>query len=162
MKIYLVGYMYSGKSTFGRSLAKARGLRFVDTDRLFENKYHISIPDFFKKYDEPLFRQLEAQLIRSTEEMDDVVVATGGGAPCHHGNMEWMLEHGRVVFLQTDMETLMKRIAATHNPRPLLMGMTPEEQKAFIANQLEQRLPYYTQAHITLDGANPNWEEIGL
>ena len=73
MRIYLVGYMYSGKSTVGRQLAKALGLRFIDTDNLFEERYRTTIPLFFHRYDEAAFRRLEQQVLHSTATMDDVV-----------------------------------------------------------------------------------------
>ena len=66
MRIYLVGYMYSGKSTVGRRLAQALGMRFLDTDTLFEERYHTTIPLFFHRYDEAAFRRLEQQVLHTT------------------------------------------------------------------------------------------------
>lgn len=160
MRIYLVGYMYSGKTTVGRLLAQRLGYDFVDTDQLFENKYRTTIPLFLKKYDEPLFRKLEAQVLRSTETMDHVVVATGGGTPCHHGSMEWILQHGVAVHLQLDLEGALLRHAQSRNVRPLLAQMDEKECREYVSRQLSQRDPYYTLAPISIDALNPDVEAL--
>ena len=94
MNYYLVGYMYCGKSTFGRKLAAERGMEFLDIDRAFEARYHYTVPMFFSRFGEAAFRKLETQLLRSIADLDNHVIATGGGTPCHSGNMDFILEHG--------------------------------------------------------------------
>ena len=91
MKYYLVGYMYSGKTTFGRRLAASKGMDFLDLDRAFEERYHYTVPRFFATFGETAFRKLETQMLRDTARLDNVVIATGGGTPCHSGNMDFIL-----------------------------------------------------------------------
>ena len=162
MRIYLVGYMYSGKSTVGRRLARALGMRFVDTDILFEERYHTTIPLFFHRYDEAAFRQLERQVLHTTAEMDDVVVATGGGTPCHADNMDWINAHGMSIHLDVPVTCLLQRAAVSRHARPLLAEMSDEEREAHIRRQLAERRPFYSQAHHRIETDNPDIQALAL
>ena len=155
MKYYIVGYMYSGKSTFGRRLAAERGMEFVDTDWAFEQRYHYTVTDFFRRFGESAFRQLESQILRSTAELDHCVIATGGGTPCHSGNMDFILRQGTAIYLQMTVDQLVERALRSHRPRPAMRGLGGEEIRAVIVRQLAEREPYYRQAQILLDGVDP-------
>lgn len=155
MKYYLVGYMYSGKSTFGRKLAAERGLEFLDLDRAFEARYHYTVPRFFEAFGEEAFRRLETQMLHSTADLDNVVVATGGGTPCHSGNMDFILAHGTAIYLQMPVDALVERALRSRNPRPKLHGLPEEEMRRQIAIGLKEREPFYAKAPIVLDGTNP-------
>lgn len=162
MRIYLVGYMYSGKSTVGRRLAQALGMRFVDTDTLFEERYHTTIPLFFHRYDEAAFRLLEQQVLHATADMDNVVVATGGGTPCHADNMDWINAHGMSIHLDVPVTCLLQRAAVSRHARPLLAEMREEEREAYIRHQLDERMPVYSRAHHRLDADNPDIQALAL
>ena len=149
MRIYLIGYMYSGKTTVGHQLARQLGYDFVDLDQLFEAKYKTSIPIFFQRYGEAAFRQLERQMLHSTADLDNAVISTGGGTPCHFDNMQWILQHGTSVYLDTTLDTILFRAANSRKQRPILADKTDEERRLFISQQLSQRSPYYAQANIT-------------
>ncbi len=155
MKYYLVGYMYCGKSTFGRQLAQEKGMVFLDLDRAFEERYHYTVPRFFKVFGEEAFRPLENQMLRSTADLDNVVVSCGGGTPCHSGNMDFILAHGTAVYLKMEVEDLVKRALRSRNPRPKLHGLPEEELRRQIAAGLKEREPFYLQAPIVLDGLAP-------
>ena len=147
MKYYLVGYMYSGKSTFGRRLATERGMGFLDLDHAFEERYHYTVPRFFAQFGEQAFRKLESQLLRSTANFDNMVIATGGGTPCHSGNMDFILANGTAIYLQMSIED--------HNPRPLMRGLSESDMRTKIASQLKEREVFYRRAQIVLDGKAP-------
>ena len=155
MKYYLVGYMYSGKSTFGRQLAASKGMDFLDLDRAFEQRYHYTVPRFFSAFGEAPFRQLESQLLRSTAELDNVVIATGGGTPCHSSNMDFILAHGTAIYLRMSVDDLVSRALRSRNPRPLVKGLSESDLRARIDSQLKEREPSYLRAPIILDGLNP-------
>ena len=118
MKYYLVGYMYCGKSTFGRRLAEAKGMDYLDLDRAFEARYHYTVPMFFQRFGEAAFRTLETQMLHSTADLDNVVIATGGGTPCYGDNMDFILAHGTAVYLQMPVDALVERALRSRNPRP--------------------------------------------
>ena len=155
MKYYLVGYMYSGKSTFGRKLAAERGMDFLDLDRAFEDRYHYTVPRFFAAFGEQAFRRLETQMLQSTADLDNVVIATGGGTPCHSGNMDFILAHGTAIYLRMSADDLVVRALRSRNPRPAMQGLSEADIRARIENQLKEREPFYQKAPIVLDGVNP-------
>ena len=155
MKYYLVGYMYSGKSTYGRRLAQERQLDFLDLDHAFEQRYHYTVPLFFLRFGEAAFRKLETQMLLSTATLDNIVIATGGGTPCHSGNMDFIIEHGAAIYLRMSVDALVQRAVHSRKPRPLMRGLTPEEIRAKIEIQLQEREPFYLKAPIILDGSAP-------
>ena len=160
MKFYLVGYMYSGKTTVGVRLARRLGLKFIDLDQAFEQRYRVTVPDFFARYGEEPFRTLERQLLHATEKIDNVVISTGGGTACQTDNMEFMNSHGTTIFLSMPVESLLQRAAASHKERPLLTNMEPEERRRHIERQLEKRLPFYRQARFTVDADGDTPERV--
>lgn len=155
MNYFLVGYMYSGKSTFGRRLAADRAMDFLDLDRAFEERFHYTVPRFFSTFGEEAFRRLESQLLRSTADLDNTVIATGGGTPCHSGNMDFILAHGTAIYLRMTVDQLVERALHSRNPRPLMRGLSADALRARIATQLKEREPFYLQAPIILDGSQP-------
>lgn len=155
MNYYLVGYMYCGKTTFGRKLAEAKGMEYVDLDQAFEVRYHYTIPIFFNKFGEAAFRQLETQMLHSTASLDNYVIATGGGTPCHSGNMDFILSHGTAIYLQMGVDALVARALRSRHPRPNMHGLPEEVLRAKIEVQLKEREPFYLKAPIVLDGRNP-------
>lgn len=155
MKFYLVGYMYCGKTTFGRQLAAEKGMDYLDLDRAFEERYHYTVPRFFATFGEEAFRRLETQMLHSTAQLDNVVIATGGGTPCHSDNMDFILDNGTAIYLQMTVDALVERALHSRNPRPLMRGLTEEQLRDKIAKQLKEREPYYLKAPVVLDGVAP-------
>jgi len=160
MRIYLVGYMASGKTWLGQELALANGLEFVDIDDLFENRYRITISDFFDKYGEELFRKLEHEILEGTLEFDNVVIATGGGTPCFYNNMDSILSFGKSVYLRMDLTELINRIQTIKKKRPLLMNLESSGLKDFVRDQLQEREQFYLKADWVFDGPDYPVEEI--
>ena len=146
MKIYLVGYMASGKSKLGKELSGMTGFKFVDLDELFEERYRIGIVDFFDKYGDPAFRQIEHKLLLETEFLDDTIIATGGGTPCSEENIRFIKKYGVSIYIRMDVTDLAIRLKSVKRKRPLLKNVPVEELEQFIRNQLEEREPYYLQA----------------
>lgn len=156
MKYYLVGYMYCGKTTFGRKLAEEKGMDYLDLDRAFEARYHYTVPMFFQRFGEEAFRKLETQMLHTTAELDNYVIATGGGTPCHSGNMDFILAHGTAIYLKMPVDALVERALRSRNPRPLMHGLPEPEMRATIERQLQEREPVYKRAPIVIDGMSPS------
>ena len=148
-RIYIVGYMGAGKTTAARRLAQRMGWEVVDTDALFEEKYKISVNDFFNKYDEPLYRKLESEVLKATESLDHVVVSTGGGTACFFDNMDWMNQHGLTVFLRISPQAAVDRVIHSRHKRPLVEGKSEEELTEFVSQHYASRLPFYEHPRIT-------------
>jgi len=154
--VYLIGFMGAGKSTLGKRLALKLGVDFLDLDILFEDKYKLNIRSFFEKYGESLFRQFEYDLIKSTFELRDVVISTGGGTPCFYDAMNLMKLNGTTVYMETTPAGLASRLMNSKRQRPLLAGKSPDELLEYITEKLHQREYWYQQAHLKVNAINPD------
>ncbi len=139
MRIFIIGFMYSGKSTVGKKLANLMNLNHIDTDKVFESKYNITISSFFEKYGENLFRELEHKILLETIEEDNIIVSTGGGLPCFHNNMDIIKENGISIYLNMSPISIIHRINNSKKKRPLLQNKSPEELQEYIENLLKER-----------------------
>ncbi len=146
MRIYLTGFMGSGKSTIGRRLAERLGCPFVDLDQEIEERAGLSVREIFEWHGESEFRRLEAETLRATGELEDVVVATGGGTAAFDANARWMRENGLLVWLNPAFSTIVGRIGGLgKKDRPLFR----DEAQALALYR--ERLPAYRQADLTVD-----------
>ena len=145
--IVLLGFPGSGKSTVGRRLARKLGVAFLDLDRYIEEKYHTSVPLLFQKYGEPAFRALEYAALCEVLAKDDVVIATGGGTPCHGDAMAKINARARSIYLQLTEDELVERILQSRKRRPLTDSLSEPELRAYVRETLAKREPYYRQAH---------------
>ncbi len=160
MRIYLIGYMGSGKSTLGRQLAAMLNLTFIDLDTYLENKYFKTVPQIFAEEGEESFRKKEQAALREVSEFSDVIVATGGGAPCFFDNMALMNETGACVFLDVDYEELADRLMGSKTERPLIKGKSRAELLVFIDELMQKRRPFYEKAHIIVRGKNITAQQV--
>lgn len=160
MRIFLIGFMGCGKSTLGRKLAAALDLSFIDLDTFLEEKYFRTIPQIFKEEGEESFRLKEHSVLREVSRFDDVIVATGGGAPCFHGNMDLMNEAGYCIFLDVDTEALVNRLLHARVERPLIKGKSREELTGFIDEMMHKRRPFYEQAKHILKGSEIHPQQV--
>lgn len=164
--IFLVGFMGSGKTTFGKKLAAKLALPLIDLDNEIINYYKAqeenvhTIKEIIEQNGLPYFRAIESETLRLID-VKSKVISTGGGTPCYFDNMEWMKRRGVVVFLQVDEGVLFSRLKNTDlEERPLLKDLDEEGLKSFIREKLEERLPIYTQAHITFNPVTQKIEEL--
>jgi shikimate kinase len=160
MRIYLVGYMGSGKSTLGRRLARHAGLHFIDLDKYIEERNCRTVPQIFTLEGEDCFRKKERKALEEVSEFMDVVVATGGGAPCFFDNMDLMNRTGITLFLDVAPSNLARRLSVSKNVRPLIMGKSKQELVDFIAESLEKRRPLYEQSRFRIDNPELSSELI--
>jgi shikimate kinase len=154
MRIFLIGFMGSGKTSNGKRLAKMLGLDFYDTDILFEEKYHISVKDFFYKYDEDLFRKLEREILRESFSYNNALISTGGGTPCFFDNMKKINQHGLSVYLKLDPKSLAHRLYHSKKKRPLIPKDDMDYCSDFVNKTLQKREVFYLQSHLIIQGEN--------
>ena len=159
MKIYLIGYMGCGKSTLGRKLSQHAKLQFIDMDHYIEKRNCRTIQQIFAEEGEAEFRKKEQKALLELSEFTNVIVATGGGAPCFFNNMELMNQTGKTIYLNIKPETLAARLLKSKTNRPLIKGKSRDELIAFIDETLKKRNEFYKQAQyqITEDDANLNY-----
>jgi len=154
MRIYLVGYMGCGKSTIGRKVAEILRISFVDLDKYIEERYFKTVPAIFAEEGEERFREKERISLLEVSQFENVVVGTGGGAPCFFDNMEVMNNNGVTVYIAPDTDVLATRLLKSKTERPLIVGKSPEELISFINNALLKRAPFYEKAKIIIRGEN--------
>ncbi len=151
MRIFLIGFMGAGKSFIGKALADSLGIGFVDLDEVIEKEAGMPISAIFETNGEADFRQLEAAALRSLLESDNIVVATGGGTPCFHGNMEWMNENGITVYLYAAVPLLARRLRNELAKRPLLTAVPEESLEDFLHEKIAEREEYYGHSQLQFD-----------
>lgn len=151
-KIYILGFMGSGKTTAGKKLAALMGWSFIDLDEQTETTAGMKIPEIFSRHGEEYFRKCESENLKSLDNLQDVVISTGGGAPCYNENMEFMLASGLTVYLKLTPEQLKSRLSQSKTVRPLIRDLEGKELLGFIGEKLSQRQKYYQRAEITIKG----------
>lgn len=159
--IYLVGMPGSGKTTLARSLADELGRKFVDLDEVIQLVEQKAITEIFTEFGEDRFREMEAKHLRSgASEMGTMVMATGGGTPCYHENMDYINKQGISIYLEVPEEILTQRLLRGPQNRPLLQGKSETELLSFLSDQLAKRKPYYRRATLVLSGVEMNVRQI--
>jgi shikimate kinase len=154
MKVYLIGFMGSGKTHIGQKLAQLLGFLFVDTDSLIENTEGMTVAQLFENKGETAFRDIESERLKSLSKWDNIIVATGGGAPCFLDNMTYLNNSGITVYLKTNPQLLLERLLPETEKRPLLKGRSEVELLAFITTKIEEREAFYGQADIIIHQEN--------
>lgn len=150
--IFLIGYMGCGKSTLGRNVGRITGLSFIDLDAHIESRFRVSVKEIFAKKGEQGFRDIERRMLREVGELQDVIIACGGGTPCFFDNMDFMNRAGTTVFLDTSLSKLHTRLMRGRHKRPLIADKDEHQLKDFICDALEARRPFYSRAKITFKG----------
>jgi shikimate kinase len=137
--VFLIGPMGSGKTAVGKQLARLLHLHFYDSDAEIEHRCGVDIPYIFEKEGEAGFREREREVIDSLTQMQDVIVATGGGAVLSPYNREHLASRGRVVYLQTSVDQQLERTRHGRQ-RPLLYTEDPERK---LRELMSFRAPLY-------------------
>ena len=151
MRIYIVGFMGSGKSVLGEKIAAALKVPFVDLDKKIEKQEIKTVTEIFQRRGENYFRKVEAELLRKTKRHTDAVIATGGGAPCFHDNMHWMNENGITVYLSAKAAELYHRLLTDRENRPLISLLSDIGLLEFIMGTLGSRERFYAMAQVKLN-----------
>jgi shikimate kinase len=157
-RYFLIGYMGSGKTTYGKLVGKALNLSFIDLDGYIEKKTMKTITELFDELGEDGFRKLEKESLHEVSQLKDILVATGGGTPCFSNNMEYMNANGETIYLRTSVRELRERLRMSKTKRPLIQGKDLDQLETYIAASLEKREPFYLKAKYILDtdDLNPN------
>ncbi|MGE5413699.1 MAG: thiamine phosphate synthase [Syntrophomonadaceae bacterium] len=147
-RIYLVGFMGSGKSTVGRRVADRMGMPFVDLDDEIERTSGRTVRAIFEEKGEPAFRRLETEFLEATASLPAAVVATGGGCYALEENRRRIAALGTAVFFDVTLDTVHARLKGKTD-RPLFVSV---EQ---LSGLFAARAPFYRMAPVAvrLDGS---------
>ncbi len=143
MNVAIFGFMGVGKSSVGRRVAEALGMEFADLDETIVADAGMEIPSIFRERGEKGFRELEKEATRMIAARDGVVIACGGGTVLDEENLEALRRNSKMILLTADPETILRRVEADGDTRPLLSA---EEKVEPIARLLGQRMPRYLEA----------------
>lgn len=151
MRVYLIGFMGCGKTTFGKKLARKLGCDFLDIDKMIEQIEQVSVSELFAVKGETYFRKLESDVLHSTVVHRNAVVSCGGGTPCYFDNMEWMNQRGVSVYLQVPAARLYGRLKTRKHKRPLIANLSDDALKDYIFQKLSEREAFYMQAQMIIE-----------
>ncbi len=158
MKVFLIGYMASGKSTLGKALAQALALPFIDLDVEIERTTNTTIAEIITGKGELHFRKLESAVLKDLLEQHETgVFALGGGTPVFYDHMELLNAEGETIFLDVPVGELAKRLEGDIK-RPLIQNK--EDVAEFVAKHMFERRPYYSQAKHRIAGPSISMEEL--
>ena len=155
--IFLVGMIGAGKTSVGRVLARRLGKQFYDSDHMIEERTGVRIPVIFDIEGEAGFRTREHAVLSELTELNDIVLATGGGAVVDAPNRSLLRERGTVVYLRAAVRELLNRTRHDKN-RPLLQTGDPRTR---LNSLFEQRDPLYRAvAHIVIETGSPSLSSL--
>jgi len=152
MKIFLIGFMGSGKTHWGQELSQKLGLPFFDLDEQVASHAAKSIEEIFAEEGEEQFRMLEKEILHIiTESHESFVMACGGGSPCFFNNIEYMNRSGTTVWINTSLDVIFERLAGEKHRRPLIKDLSDEQLRYFIGKKFAGRKIYYEQADFSVE-----------
>ncbi len=148
--------MGCGKSYTGRNIAPLLGFEYIDIDKYIEEKEGLTIKEIFEQKGEDYFRLQEKEFIQKVNNEENIVVSTGGGAPCFYDNMDVMNEKGLTIYLNRNKEKTIWRLLKGQYKRPLIANLSKEELEKFYDERLESRKPFYEKAKLHVGDADVN------
>lgn len=151
-KIYFIGMPGCGKSFIGKQTAETMGLPFIDLDEAIVDSAGATINQIFQQKGEIYFRELEARLLREiSDKNNEFLMATGGGAPCFHGNMDYINEQGLSVFLNIPLEKIAAGLLSKGiEERPLLRDFDRHTLMQELSEKFTAREQFYRKAKLTI------------
>lgn len=155
-RIYLTGFMGSGKSTVGPPLAEHLGYQYIDLDQAVEKATGSSIRQIFSDRGEEEFRSLESLTLRTVSRAARVVISLGGGAVTSEDNLYFVETNGTLVYLKVPPAELVRRIRKMGDLRPLLLDgegrpLSEHDLERRVEEMIDERQRYYSHADIVID-----------
>ena len=149
MNIILCGFMGSGKTTVANILSRLINKKVTDIDKYIEKNENRTISEIFRSDGEAYFRTLETKAVSEISQMDNLIIATGGGIILNPKNAQMLKQNGKIVFIDVTVETILNHLRLD-TIRPLLQS---EDKEKAVTELLNSRLPLYkAAADIIIDG----------
>lgn len=148
--VYLIGFMASGKSSFGKKLARHLDMDFFDLDSFIEEQEEMTIDEIFAVKGESFFRFLESEVLKNVS-LKNTLISLGGGTPCSDRNIDFIRNNGLVIYLELPLKIIIGRLKQDRENRPIVKGLNDDELTEKIRQLFNSRETYYQEAHLTLD-----------
>ncbi len=153
--------MGSGKTHWGRLLAAKMNMPFFDLDETIVQAEGKSIADIFAGEGEEYFRYKEKDLLEQlVEDHERCIISCGGGTPCFFNNIDYMKKEGEVIWLNTHIDVLVRRLLRQKSTRPIIRMVPDSEMKSFILKKMQDRRLYYEQADLVIREENLTIEHL--
>ena len=161
-KIFLIGFMGSGKTHWGKLLSTEMQLPFVDLDLAISEREKLDIPGIFAEKGEEYFRYREKEMLEElVTAKENFILSCGGGAPCFFNNIELMKKNGTVIWLNTSIGLLQERLLKERLSRPLIRKIGEHDLRNYIIRKLGERKMYYEQADVMVNEDDLSLEKLG-
>ncbi|TBR19916.1 MAG: shikimate kinase [Chitinophagaceae bacterium] len=161
LKIFIIGFMGSGKTYWGKRLSEKINLPFFDLDELIEQHENESVDEIISAKGETWFRSLEKETLENfTKNHNSFILSTGGGTPCFLNNIEYLKKNGYVICLNAEIEILYQRLKMEKQKRPLIKNLNDKQLKDFIVEKLVERNIFYQQADQIINEKEIDLENI--
>lgn len=152
MRVFLIGFMGSGKTHWAKALASQLQIPLFDLDEIIAKREDMLVTEIFATSGEEYFRMKEKETLEALiEDHTSMVLSCGGGTPCFFNNIDTMKKYGIVVWLNTHVEVILQRLMSEKAKRPLIKNIADADMKNFIIKKLNERRMYYEQADVILD-----------
>lgn len=153
--IILIGMTLTGKTTLGKLISEKLNMSFLDTDKIIEEKVHLTVSDIFNKKGETFFREEEKKLLNNLKNIKNTVISTGGGVPVFNNNIEKLKHIGIVVYLKLDLDLIIER-ANKVSDRPLLKEQFNEK----LIKMYNERKYIYEKSDLIIEIGNSIEENL--
>lgn len=161
IKISLIGYMGSGKTSTGRLISEKMNLDFFDLDEEIEKKHQKTISEIFQKNGQIKFRKIEKEMLNELLNSDkSMVLSLGGGTPAYYDNMDVINKHSVSFYLRHNLKTLSERLINQKENRPLIAHLNSEEMNEFIAKHLFERRNFYEKANYIINASDKDINKL--
>jgi shikimate kinase len=161
MKIFLIGFMGSGKTHWGRQLSAKLQLPFFDLDTVIMEKEKQSVAEIFDRQGEEYFRYQERDTLEEiTHDQESFILSCGGGTPCFFNNIEFMKKSGKVIWLNSSIDALTHRLQKERMTRPLISDVEEADLRRYVIRKLSERRMYYQQADVTVEEETANLDGL--
>lgn len=161
MKIFLIGYRCTGKTTIGKMIARRLNFNFIDTDHLIEKHLGLTILEIIEKQGWGKFRQIEKQILLDTKNNINTIISTGGGIIIDRDNQQFIKKNGVCIWLYADIQTIIARLNYDNKTLSLRPALTNKDLVEETNEIVKKRIPLYKNtSHIKIDTSFNTPEEI--
>ena len=162
IRIFILGFMGSGKTHWSKIWAEKYKLDCYDLDDLIVETEGLNINDIFHQKGETYFRAAEATALRTFSFQKNFILSCGGGTPCFLDNMDWMKSHGITIYLKATPATIAARLINGNAMRPLVRDLEPNQMIEYAEQKIIEREAFYLRSSLILTEDQIDTESLSV